>query len=38
MVFLMYGLAWFITGVTIAWMFGGMVQAANLEDGSLVLT
>lgn len=38
MVFLMVGLAWFVTGVTIAWVFGRMVQAANLEDGSLLLT
>jgi hypothetical protein len=38
MIFLMYGLAWFVTGATIAWVFGGMVQAANLEDGGLVLT
>ena len=31
MIYLMYGLAWFLTGVTIAWVFGRMVHAANLE-------
>ena len=38
MIFLMYGLAWFVTGTTIAWVFGRMVQATNLEDGGLLLT
>jgi hypothetical protein len=38
MIFLMYGLAWFVTGATIAWVFGRMVQAANLEDGDLLFT
>ena len=38
MIYLMYGFAWFLTGVTIAWIFGRMVQAANLENGSLRLT
>jgi hypothetical protein len=37
MIFLMYGLAWFVTGATIAWVFGRMVQAANMEDGGLLL-
>lgn len=38
MVFLMVGLAWFVTGTTTAWVFGRMVQAGNLEDGGLLLT
>jgi len=36
MVFLMYGLTWFVTGVAIAWVFGRMVHAANLEEGGLL--
>lgn len=36
MIFLMYGFAWFVTGVTIAWMFGHLVQVANLEDEGLL--
>lgn len=38
MTFLVYGFAWFVSGVTIAWVFGRMVHAANLEDGGLQLT
>ena len=38
MIFLMYGLAWFVTGVTMAWVFGRMVHAANLEDRGLLFS
>lgn len=38
MVFLMFGLAWFVTGATAAWVFGRMVHVANLEDVALQLT
>jgi hypothetical protein len=38
MIFLMFGLAWFVTGATTAWVFGRMVQVGNLEDCGLMLT
>lgn len=37
MVFLMFGLAWFVTGTTAAWAFGRLVQTANPDETTVLL-
>lgn len=37
MILFMYGLAWFVTGTTTAWVFGRMVEAGSLQESDLLL-